>query len=106
VRSLFAEIEALHGEEAVRKIFVSFGRQLTAHDRAVRADAKLLWRFLKPPNRNAQKLARELVQEGSSPTYEAALALVKRAKNRKTKRGRAAYAQLDDDIFNKGTDNL
>jgi hypothetical protein len=106
VLTLFHEIETLHGEEAARKLFESAGRQLSPHDRTVRADAKLLWRYLKPFKRNAQKLARELVDEGSSPSYDAALALVKRVKNPKSKRGKAAYTRLEEEIYWRGTDNL
>ena len=78
IGAVFDEIEKLHGEEVARKIFAPYGRQLTPREKNLIADANLLCRYLYMPKRNAHELARTLVREGRSPTFEAALVWVKR----------------------------
>jgi hypothetical protein len=59
-------------------------------------DSALLWRYLSfEANQNAHELARILVNEGRSPTLEAALASIKRIKDPKSKRGKAAWDHLN-----------
>jgi len=98
VGSLYRAIENLHGEAAARKLFTPFGGKQMPRDKTLDDDTVLLWRHLNTPNtanRNAQMLARILVDEGRSPTFEAALRHIKLIKDPKTKRGRAALEHLE-----------
>ena len=95
VRAVFNEVERLHGEEAARKIFAPYGRQLTAHDKTRDDDAWLLWRYYQMPKRNKHELARALVKERRKPTPEAALRWIKLLTGPKGKRARAAHERYE-----------
>ena len=95
VRAVFNEVERLHGEEAARKIFAPYGRQLTAHDKTQDDDACLLWRYYQMPKRNKHELAKALVKERRKPTFEAALRWIKLLTSPKGKRARAAHERYE-----------
>ena len=95
VSAVFDEVERLHGEDAARKIFAPYGRQLTAHDKTRDDDAWLLLRYYQMRKRNKQELARALVKERRKPTPEAALRWIKLLTGPKGKRARAAHERYE-----------
>ena len=95
VSAVFNEVERLHGEEAARKIFAPYGRQLTAHDKTRDDDALLLWRYYQMPRRNKHELARALVKERRKRTFEAALRWIKQLTSSKEKRAKAAHERYE-----------
>jgi hypothetical protein len=95
VARIFDEIARRHGEEAARKIFKGYGRQLTEHDRTRREDAELLFRYYNMPKRNKLALARALVEEGRKRTVAAAERWIKLITNPKEKRAHAAHRHYE-----------
>jgi len=95
VSAVFNEVERLHGEEAARKIFAPYGRQLTAHDKTRDEDALLLLQYYQMPKRNKHELAKALVKERRKPTFEAALQWIKLLTSPKGKRSRAAHERYE-----------
>ena len=95
VSAIFDEVERLHGEDAARKIFAPYGRQLTAHDKTRDDDAWLLFHYYQMPKRNKHELARALVKERRKPTIEAALRWIKLLTSPRGKRARAAHERYE-----------
>jgi hypothetical protein len=95
VTEVFTEIARRHGEKVARKIFAPYGRPITAHDRTLKDDARLLLRYYQMPKRSKRALAKVLVKEGRKKTVEAAERWIKLLTNPKEKRAHAAHERYE-----------